>query len=188
MNADPRYEDVNARSYRALTQGEARVFAAKLLRKFGSPSDAAMRAFDPGDGDTIAVAPKRTDLMRTFHRWYGSSGTRRCWASTRPTTGHDRGFGRLIHDVSHVVHRFRHPKERPHGHLHSAIEREIADYVQAQLWHLPSEPKVASLEERRAERLVRLIDRRKAWTTKAKRAATALRKINAAIKRIEKLS
>lgn len=36
----------------------------------------------------------------------------------------------MIHDVSHMVHAYRHPKERHHGHLHPAIEREVQVYAE----------------------------------------------------------
>lgn len=54
---------------------------------------------------------------------------RRCWISLKPCKGLDRGWARLVHDVSHDIFRKRYPQFRPHHPLHAKLENEISHYV-----------------------------------------------------------
>lgn len=115
MENDPRYAPVAAALPAVLppiTRAEATRANRKLTRHFGR------RALG-SPNQLWNVAPIRT---------------RRCWVSPRPTTGHLRGWGRLIHDVAHIVFRHRHPSFRPHAGGHAQLEREVAEYVVAKGW------------------------------------------------------
>lgn len=59
---------------------------------------------------------------------------RRCWLSKTPTKGHWKGWGRLIHDVSHDIFGRIYPHKRPHDPLHAWYEAEIARYVASTNW------------------------------------------------------
>lgn len=186
MHNDPRYTDINdpTRVYPRLTRDEAHEFALKLLRQFGSPTDAAVR--DDGLGGSRYAT--RADLMGIYSRWTAGGKTgRRCWASSKPSTGHRAGWGRLIHDVSHMVHRYRHPKARPHGPGHDAIERDVLTVVLVQGWLAP---KIAvrqpTTDEKRSAKLASVLAGIERWERKEKRAANALKKLRARKRRLEK--
>jgi hypothetical protein len=104
---------------------------------------------------------------------------RRCWLSSQPTRNLNRGWARMIHDLSHRWHRRRYPNLKDHGGAHADFELEMVKYVCARGWldgRLRSKPKVkpvkaAPTAEQRIEH-VRAAMRR--WETKRKRAETAL--------------
>lgn len=114
-------------------------------------------------------------------------GGRRVWISARPTTGHHKGWGRLIHDVSHIVFAARHPFARPHDGGHAALEREMAEYVVRKGWLVPRprQDKPNSID-RKKERQHRLLVRLKRWESKHRRAENALKKIRRALARHER--
>ena len=109
-----------------------------------------------------------------------SNWPRKCWLSPRPTTGHHRGWGRLIHDVSHWIFERRHPGFRPHAGGHARLEREIAAYVVGCGWLagalVKAQPPTSRADEL-ADRLARIEARIARWEGKRKRAETALRKL-----------
>lgn len=106
---------------------------------------------------------------------------RRCWISTKPTQGHHNGWGRLVHDVSHLIFRATYPNKRPHDPLHARYEADVAAFVAASGWlegSLRPKPKPKpTLDQKRAQELASIETRLKAWRTKQKRAATALAKL-----------
>lgn len=188
MRGDERYTDINQKTYPPITRADAGRFALKIVRHFGSPNDAAYRS----GFDGVAIRPTRAELMRIYRRYADRRDRwgRTCWASTKATRDHHKGWGRLIHDVSHIIHEFRHPKERPHGPLHSGIEREVLRYVEAQGWLEPTKPIKSSLtlDQRRINKSINLQARLKRWETKHKRAITAIRKIKRSLARLDKLA
>lgn len=159
MDNDPRYAPVAAQlpgTLPPLTRVAAGHYARQLLRRFGQPKDGAV------------------DHMVRPVTWVPPLG-RTCWASAKPTRGHFKGWGRLIHDISHLVFRARHPSFRPHDGGHARLEREVAAYVAAVGWLTPKAPVVRRAT---AEDKLAVIDASvKRWTTKARRAATALAKL-----------
>jgi len=187
MRNDQRYAAINdGRTYPPLTREQAGKVTKALLRHFGSPEDAAMRPTyalrldQSGRFDEGTRKATRAELAHIWRRYTDRhpSGARRCWVSASPSTGHAKGWGRLIHDVSHMLHEYRHPKERPHGHLHAGIEQAVQAYVEAQGWLQPQpKPVAASVSDRRAARLMRLETRLVRWECKARRAVTAIRKL-----------
>jgi hypothetical protein len=147
-----------------ITRAEAQRAVIKLYKHFGK---AELRSANFGG----PIQYKRTVA-------------RRCWASTKPAPGSDpnKGWPRLIHDVSHMIFRRRHPRFRPHDGGHATLEREIAQYVVAQGWldSKPLRPKAAaklSKGEARALRLARIEAAIQRWQAKQRRAENALRKL-----------
>lgn len=143
----------------AISRTEAERAARKLHRHFGSPEL----------GGPLAVRSRF------------SGKARRCWISPQATAGHFKGWGRLIHDVSHTIFRRRHPGWRPHDGGHAALEAEIAAYVSGSGWLTGTLKAIQSplqtTAEKRADKLARIETRLKSWTTKAKRADTAIKKL-----------
>ena len=122
--SEANYADINnERVYPALTREQAGRIARALVSKFNSTRDAAMRP----SWDGRPVPARRSELSRLLQRWTSGhpSRARRARVSRTPTTGHFKGMGRLIHDVSHMVMCYRHPGMRPHDPMHAQIEREV---------------------------------------------------------------
>lgn len=187
MHNDDRYADINNdREYPPLTRDAAHKAALRILRALGSPSLCAVRANVYGDATHL---PTRKVLAGIYRRWTDGGKTgRKCWASTKPTTGHDKGWGRLIHDVSHMLQQYRHPKLRPHDSTHHQIERDVQVYVEAQGMLSPTpKPTVQgrNSEAYRAARYVNVCERLKRWESKRKRAETAIRKLSRQKRRLE---
>jgi hypothetical protein len=98
-----------------------------------------------------------------------------------------QGWHGLVHLLSHYCHDRLNRDDQPHGSGHARLEIRMIKEVVRRGWldgRLKSQPKppVAAPDP-----LVRLRARHKAWTTRAKRAATALRKLERSIRRLEKL-
>lgn len=111
---------------------------------------------------------------------------RRCWISPHETTGHYKGWGRLIHDLSHRIFERRHPTFRPHDGGHATLEREIAEYVVRAGWldgRLKSKQKPKP--DVRAVRYQRVCERLDRWQAKLRRAQTAIRKLSRAKRRYD---
>lgn len=161
MDNDPRYAPVAAQlpdTLPPLTRVAAGDYARRLLRRFGRVEDGAV-------GHMLHPVTWPRTLGRT------------CWASVKPTqrSDHFKGWGRLIHDISHLVFRARHPSFRPHDGGHARLEREVAAYVAGAGWLTPKAPVVRHAT---AEDKLAILDASvKRWTTKARRAATALAKL-----------
>jgi hypothetical protein len=119
--------------------------------------------------------------------WW-SHRVNRAWAAPKGTdTQYARGNGlpRMVHDASHWVFERRHGKRwfKAHSARHAALELEMIQHVLAKGWHLPKPVKAAppkpSPVEARSAKLDATRASIKRWETKAKRAATALRKLRA---------
>lgn len=185
---DPRYAAVNARSYPPLTRAQAFIAARQILAKLGAPNLCAVQGIDDASG--APMFPARSVLSNIFGRWTGwhRDQGRTCWASTKPTTGHHKGWGRLIHDVSHMLHEYRHPGERAHGGSHPGIEREVAECVDrnAMLERFNSKRAPRDRDAERAQRLAHMHARLARWITKRKRAEAAISKLTRSIKATER--
>jgi hypothetical protein len=159
-----KYETINA-LWRAqpatpITREEANRAAKRIARHFGHP--------------------RHGSPNQPFHFKHYGRDVRRCWIS-RTGRGLLKGWPRLVHDISHDIFALRHPSFRPHEHGHDALELEIAQYVLAQGWlagTLRSKPRA---KPDRREHTLAAIAR---WERKAKRAATALRKLRRRLARI----
>ena len=166
MHEDPRYKQVSdtlPATLPPLTREEAERAAKRIFRHFGSAKDRG---------------GAQADLGPIRFRGY----VRRCWVSSKPTKEHDKGWGRLVHDVSHDIFRRRHPGFRPHAGGHAQLEREIAEFVVAQGWldgRLKTIDKKPSREERHRCKLARVEEALLRWDRKLRRAQNALRKLRA---------
>ena len=156
---DPRYISVDAQWPEVVppcSRIEAERAARMLYRKFGGVHL----------GSPNMAGPAR------FHR------VRSCWVTRSPSTLY-RGWQRLAHDVSHAIFRKRHPSFRPHDGGHATLEREIAEHIVKAGWLSGSLQPVSLVKRATVADKVAHVDGLIAkWETKAKRAATALRKLH----------
>jgi hypothetical protein len=174
MANDPRYTAVEAALPAALppiTREEALRAYRKLVRHFGSVKDLPVGVAEARGGRPI----------RTFRE-----RARRVWIAPKPTTGHHRGWGRLIHDASHTVFERRHPHARAHDGGHATLEREMAQYVVAKGWLAGSLKPPVKAKPTISDQLKALQYRIDKWQTKARRASTALKKLHNTKKRLLK--
>jgi len=162
MRGDDRYAPVAAALPSILppiTREEADRAQRMLCRKFGGKAHGSVNM---------------THAVRRYP-------VRRCWISLKPTRGESKGWGRLIHDVSHRIFERRHPTFRAHDGGHATLEREIAQFVAASGWLdgglRPKARVKLSTEERRLVRLERTEASITRWLAKQKRAENALRKL-----------
>lgn len=124
-----------------------------------------------------------TRAMKRLCRHFGfrPRRVRRCWvALTPPYHTLDRGWRRLVHDLSHSWFRQTYPRKRPHDALHARYEAEMVAYVLGAGWlegRLKPKPREKPARDVVAERAARIEARIAAWETKRKRAETALRKL-----------
>lgn len=172
MDNDQRYVPVgNAlpATLPPLTRKAAMTFAQHLTKRFGKL----------GLGSPNQLRPASLSSWRIFEG-------RRCWASPKPTAGtnHFKGWGRLIHDVSHLVFQARHPSFSPHAGGHATLEREMAEYVVAKGWLEVKPPKPTP--DKKVARYESAQVRLKKWESRLKRCNTAIRKLRRAIARHER--
>lgn len=119
---------------------------------------------------------------------------RRCWISTKPLPrGVDRGWWRLVHDVSHLVFRRqnRHTVRGGHGGWHAELERKMVEHVLANGW-LDGRLKTVkapplTVEEKRAARRAHAEQMLATWERRAKRATNKVRLWRARLRRAERL-
>lgn len=167
MIDDPRYSPVEAlwatvaHDLTTPTRAMAKTAVRRILRGFDTSLDRAM--------GQVSIASRPAHYIHEV---------RRVWVGQRSAfDGYlDKGWPRLVHDVSHAIFRVRQPRARPHDPGHDTLELEIAQYVIGQDWHIAVEVKKpkATVDDKLA-----VLDARIArWTTKQKRATTALRKLN----------
>ena len=112
-----------------------------------------------------------------------SRRTMRSWAAPKGSnTAYPRknGLPRMVHDASHWVFGLLHPTFKTHSAAHAALERQMIEAVLAKGWHLPKEkPAPVVIDE-----MANIEARIKKWRSKAKRAATAIRKLERKAKRL----
>ena len=143
--------------------------AAKLLaRKFGKQKDAA---------------PSRHNNYPT------DFDIRKCWIClTGDASALHRGWRRLIHDMAHLLFKYRNPTLPIHCKLQADFEAEIVTYVNQSGWLAGAlKPKIKaqlSNDEKRNVKIVRLKKNISNWETKIKRANTYLKKYKAKLNRL----
>lgn len=111
------------------------------------------------------------------------------WNGMRLNPG--RGWSALVHGLSHSFHRRLHPGTRPHAIEHGRLERRMIQYVLDHGWldgKLKPKPKAPPkpAPDPRQVKLQRTLEGIKRWTTKQKRATTALSKLERTRRRLEK--
>lgn len=165
-----RYESINA-AWRAsglppVTREEVTRALAILCRKFGGTQH----------GGPSMVRPFRRKRVRV------------CWISLKGGTL-DKGWPRLAHDLSHDLFEARHPRLKQHHPAHAAVEREVSEYIIASGWltgSLKRKAATPSRAERVADKRASVEARLARWETKARRAATAIKKLRRALKSYER--
>lgn len=160
-----RYDAVNAMWSRVtlppVTRIEAERAARRLYRHFGGLSL----------GGPNMLGPVRFN-----------GEVRRCWIISRTNAGLEKGWPRLVHDVSHRIFERRHPNFRPHAGGHATLEREIAEFVVQSRWLegtlKPRPPAKPTVSERRAKRIAQTEAAIARWQSKRRRADMALKKLS----------
>jgi hypothetical protein len=109
---------------------------------------------------------------------------RRVWISSRLRTNHsNKGWARIVHDVSHNIFGHIYPSRRDHDPLHAHYEIEVAKYVVEKGWldgrlrPKPKAPPAPKPKPTSSDKLAVVEASMRRWETKAKRAATALKKL-----------
>jgi hypothetical protein len=169
---DPRYQPVSATwatvDKPAITRDEAERAARLLYRKFGKKAESVHQRFDM--------------------KFTGKA--RRCWISSKPNVGLNRGWERLVHDVSHRIFDKRCPHLRPHHSAHSHLEAEIAAFVVASGWLQgklkPPQKSKPAPDQVRALKIARMDAALARWDTKQRRAVNAIRKLKTQRRRLER--
>lgn len=59
---------------------------------------------------------------------------RRCWISLKPTTSSNKGWHRLVHDMSHYIFREQNWNAKSHGGYHAKYEKQMIEYVVSRGW------------------------------------------------------
>lgn len=145
------------------------------------------------DGSEAVAAAKRLYRFAMKRPWRGKwkivSGNRYSWTHqgvfciNPKYTGRGavNGWHDLVHFMSHYCFQRLHPGKRPHDSRHLYLERDMVEYVIKSGWlegklkrPTKAKPDAKSLA---AARHARLDASAKRWTTKLRRATTALRKI-----------
>lgn len=155
------YNDVNnawapALPLPAITAKESAKFYLKLRRRFGAPYKGRR-----------SITPRRV--------WAAPKGT---------TTALGTGWPRMVHDASHRVFGMLHPTFKTHSAAHADLELQMIGHVMAEGWLAPVVKAAPTVDERITADLANVDARIKRWETKARRAATALRKLRAKQKRL----
>jgi len=114
----------------------------------------------------------------------------------RDAQGNERwigGWQAIVHDLSHLFHRRLNPGARPHGAQQARLEIRCIKIVVKRGWFTGSLlPVVLDVDadtikaNLKAKRLAQVEAGIKRWTTKAKRAATALKKLERERRRLTK--
>jgi len=151
------YDDVNnawgGQPLPPITAERSRQVFGKLVRRFG--------------GRKMRMPSWSRRLNRS---WAAPKGT----STDRPRLN---GMPRMVHDASHWVYGRLHPTFKTHSAAHAALEKQMIECVLAEGWYLPKVAPTPTADEKIAAELAKAEASIKRWTTKAKRADTALRKL-----------
>ena len=120
----------------------------------------------------------------------GRRRPRRCWICLSGNCNLlDRGWRRLVHDISHRVYDFRFPQSsRDHNIAQAKIEQEMAQFVIDSGWldgKLKSKPKPKpTKDEKQTARIKNLIKLIRSWERKETTAKTYIKKYRLKLKRL----
>lgn len=119
-------------------------------------------------------------LVKHFKGPRHAARVRRVWITRDSYSGLQRGWRRLVHDVSHRVYDAQRSRLlRPHGGIHAHLEREMVEYVVTKGWltgTLRSKPAVPlSTDQRRAKELKGAREAIVTWQRKQKLAGTKIK-------------
>ena len=157
-----------------ITKEEAFKAYKLLTRKFGSKK----------------VWSEYLNEWETKKLYVGRQKPRRCWICLSGNCNLlDRGWRRLVHDISHRVYDWRFPKSsRDHNIAQAKIEQEMAQYVIDSGWldgKLKSKPKAKptkdEIQDKKIKNLIKLI---RSWERKETTAKTYIKKYRLKLKRL----
>ena len=123
--------------------------------------------------------------------YIGRRRPRRCWICLSGNCNLlDRGWRRLVHDVSHRVYDFRFPKNSEgHNIAQAKIEHEMAQYVIAQGWlEGKLKPKIKTpltKDEKKSKKLLNYERLLKKWMSKMSLANTKIKIYKRRIKNLK---
>lgn len=123
---------------------------------------------------TRPEAARAARKLRAHFRMRPSEYVRRCWISLQGGRS-DKGWHRLVHDLSHTHSRREYRTLRPHGPHHAKIEREMVEYVLSQGW-LEGTLRPKPPQRQPADRPAHAAAMLARWQTRLKRATTMVRK------------
>lgn len=146
-----------------ITEKEAHKVFDKLVTKFGGRK--MRKPWWAGRPNTSWASPKEIDTTYTPMRY--------------------RGLPAAVHDAGHWVHSKLHPIAKTHCHPHAALEKAMIEHVVAKGLHVPKR-KAPKAKATKAQRLAHAHALLKRWMTKKKRAETAIKKLNAKARRLER--
>lgn len=140
-------------------------------------------------GPEAIAAAKRLYRFAMKKSWKGpwkeTSGRRYTWPRgrtffvnpARTGNGLETGWRDLVHMMSHYCFRESYPTRRPHDPRHLFLEKEMVAYVIEHGW-LDGRLKPKGRKARvKPDRLALVQAAEKRWTTKLRRAQTALKKL-----------
>ena len=157
-----------------ITKEEAFKAYKLLTRKFGSKK----------------VWSEYYNKWETKKLYIGRRRPRRCWICLSGNCNLlDRGWRRLVHDISHRVYDFRFPQSsRDHNIAQAKIEQEMAQFVIDSGWldgKLKSKPKPKpTKDEKQTAKTKNLIKLIRSWERKETTAKTYIRKYRLKLKRL----
>jgi hypothetical protein len=166
MIHDPRYEPVEQSLPEVLppiSMKDALGVYKRLVKTFGKTKDIPVGVLEQRGGRPIGTNRQKA---------------RRCWASTKPTKSHYKGWGRLIHDASHYVFKKRHPRARPHDGGHATLEREMVEWVMKKGLIEKTLKKGVKKPKTVDSKMLAIDASIERWERKAKRAENALKKLH----------
>ena len=167
-----------------ITKEECQKAYSLLVKKFGRKQ--VRHSFkDEWVLRKMGVRKTRPIGTKTWNIW-----TRKCWICLSGNSSElHKGWRRLIHDVSHMVHKWLRPTSPHHCYQQAELELAMIKYVQEKGWLSGSlKPKVVILskEEKRLKKLANYQNLINKWQTKLKLANTFIRKYNKNVKYLNK--
>lgn len=106
---------------------------------------------------------------------------RRCWVAVTPPFDSNRGWSRLVHDMSHRVYArqtWQNRKTPQHSAVHAELELRMTEYVIGSGWLSGSLRETKKPAPTTADKLDHVRALIKRWESKARRAKFALYKLN----------
>ena len=193
FNTMKKYKDCNATLPKELpyiTKVEAQRAYRLLVRKFGRKTKAYPRGNIAYQNYQWKNVKMRVREVRPFGKKGFETFTRRCWIclSGDPSTLHN-GWRRLIHDVSHMVHKWLRPNMNHHCFQQAELELDMIKYVQFKGWlngTLKKKVVVYTPEDKKLAKIKHLEALVKKWETKNKTTLTYLKKYKTKLKRLTK--
>ena len=146
-------------------------------------------ALTPAEAISAAKRLYRFALGKKFSgKVIATSGNRRTWVRSGVLyVNPDQGWRNIVHDLSHYAHRRLHPSEDPHGWHHARLEAAMAAKVVGSGWlDGKLKAKAKAKADLKSTRYQRTLDALTRWETKAKRAASAIKKLKARKRYYEK--